>query len=179
MLSLGNAARIDITELTDPTFKNLRMTTNTNDNGTRIRIVWPSVARTPMLAGLGKMFTKTIVLAPLGWITMALPYFSKILPFIGIRYLLTDKKVMIQRGWTNSISEQVALTEIDEVLLDKESVDDFFRSADIEIINDGKVLMTLTAVPDAESFRHAILAARDAFAPARRKLPFISASSVK
>ena len=61
---------------------------------------------------------------------------------------------------------------------------------DVEIINPdhviahiasgGKVEMTLTAVPDAESFRHAILDSRNAWAPGKVKLlPFIAASSVK
>jgi hypothetical protein len=115
-----------------------------NTNGTRIRLTWPTIARVPMVAGLGKMLTRTIILAPLAWLVMGLFYFSKVLPIVGIRYQLTDKKVMIQRGWKGGISQAIALT----------------------------------AVPDAEAFRHAILAARNAFAPDKvKKLPFIPASA--
>jgi hypothetical protein len=146
----------------------------------RIREVYPTVARVPAISGLGKLLNNTIILAPLGWLLMSIPYFSKVLPFVGIRYRLTDKKIAIARGWSGSISQAVALGDIDDVKLDPASVDQFFRSADLQIISGGKVEMTLKAVPDAESFRHAILDTRNAWAPGKVKtLPFIAASSVK
>jgi len=151
-----------------------------NTNGTRIRLTWPTIARVPMVASLGKMLTRTIILAPLAWIVMGLFYFSKVLPIVGIRYQLTDKKVMIQRGWKGGISQAIALGDIDDVQVDPATIDQFFRSADLTITSGGKPEMTLTAVPDAEAFRHAILSARNAFAPGKvKKLPFISASVTK
>jgi hypothetical protein len=149
-------------------------------NGTRIRLTWPTIARVPMVAGLGKMLNNTIILAPLGWLVMGLFYFSKVLPIVGIRYQLTDKKVLIQRGWKGGISQAIALGDIDDVKVDPATIDQFFRSADLIITSGGRTEMTLTAVPDAEAFRHAILSARNAFAPGKvKKLPFISASVTK
>ena len=111
-----------------------------------------------------------------GWLIMAGVYFGKVLPIVGVRYRLTDKRIMILRGWKGSISQQVVLSDIDDVQLDPDSIDQFFRSANLEIIHDGKVMMTLTAVPDAASFRHAILDSRNAWAPGKAKLlPFIAA----
>ena len=151
------------------------MITN-EQRGTRIREIWPTVARVPAIANLGKFLNNTIVLAPLGWLLMSGLYFSKILPIVAMRYRLTDKRIMILRGWKGRISQQVPLTDIDDVILDAASIDQFFRSANLEIIHDGKVLMTLVAVPDAESFRHAILDSRNAWAPGKVKLlPFIAA----
>jgi hypothetical protein len=145
---------------------------------TRIREVWPSVARSPAIAGLGKMLTKTIILAPLGWLVMSLTYFGKVLIFTAVRYKLTDKRIMILRGWRASVSQAVALADIDDVQLDPATVDHFFRSADLKIISGGNVAMTLSAVPDAEAFRHAILDSRNAWAPGKAKmLPFISAAA--
>jgi uncharacterized membrane protein YdbT with pleckstrin-like domain len=153
---------------------------STNPNGTRIRLTWPTVARVPMIAGLGKMLTRTIILAPLAWLVMGLFYFSKVFPIVGIRYQLTDKKVMIQRGWKGAISQAISLDDIDDVQVDPATIDQFFRSADLLITSGGKTEMTLTAVPDAEAFRHAILSARNAFAPGKVKLlPFVSASATK
>ena len=147
---------------------------------TRIREVWPSVARAPAIAGLGKMLTKTIILAPLGWLAMSLVYFSKVMPFVAIRYKLTDKRITTVRGWSAKVTEAVPLGDIDDVQLDPASVDNFFRSADLKIISGGNVAMTLIAVPDAAAFRHAILDARNAWAPGRVKsLPFISAAATK
>jgi Bacterial PH domain len=146
----------------------------------RIRIIWPTVARVPAVSGLGKLLNNTILLAPLGWLLMSGLYFGKLLPFIGTRYGLTDRKIAILRGWKGSVSQAVALGDIDDVKLDPATVDQFFRSADLQIISGGKVEMTLKAVPDAESFRHAILDARNAWAPGKVKmLPFIAASTVK
>jgi len=149
-----------------------------DDRGTRIREIWPSVKRVPFVANLGKLLNNTIVLAPLGWLVMAGVYFSKVLPFVAVRYRLTDKRIMILRGWKGSISRQVPLADIDDVQLDPASIDQFFRSADLKIMHGGNAVMTLVAVPDAESFRHAILDARNAWAPGRVKmLPFIPASA--
>ena len=151
-----------------------------NPLGTRIRLVWPTVARMPTIARIGKMLNNSIVFAPLGWLLMSGAYFGKLLPFIGIRYQLTDKNLLIQRGWAQKVSQQIALTDIDDVKLDPASIDQFFRSADVQIHSGGKVAMTLTAVPDAESFRHAIVNARNAFAPGKvKQLPFISSSATK
>lgn len=148
--------------------------------GTRVRLVWPTVARMPAIANVGKMLTNTIVLAPLGWLIMAGAYFGKLLPIIGVRYQLTDKQIMIQKGWIGTVSESVALADIDDVKLDPASIDQFFRSADIQIFSGGKVAMTLTAVPDAESFRQAIMHVRNAFAPGKvKQLPFIPSSATK
>src|SRR5712692_2131073 len=149
-----------------------------DDRGTRIREIWPSVKRVPAVANLGKLLNNTIVLAPLGWLVMAGVYFGKVLPFVAVRYRLTDKRIMILRGWKGSIRQQVPLAEIDDVQLDPTSIDQFFRSADLKIMHGGNAVMTLVAVPDAESFRHMILDARNAWAPGRVKmLPFIPASA--
>ena len=147
---------------------------------TRTRVIWPTVARVPAVAALGKMLTNTIVLAPLGWLVMSLLYFGKVLPFLAVRYSLTDKRVMILRGWKGVVRQAVPLADIDDVQLDPATIDHFFRSADLKIISGGKVEMTLKAVPDAESFRHMILDSRNAWAPGKVKaLPFIPASATK
>jgi hypothetical protein len=147
---------------------------------TRIREIYPTVARAPLIAGIGKFLNNTILLAPLGWLIMSLVYFGKVLPFVGVRYRLTDRRIAILGGWSGVVRHAVALTEIDDVKLDAATIDQFFRSADLQIISHGKLEMTLRAVPDAESFRHALLDSRNAWAPGKVKsLPFIAASSVK
>ena len=146
----------------------------------RIREIYPSVARVPAIARLGKLLNNTIVFAPLGWLLMSGVYFDKLLPFIGVRYRLTNQRLMICHGWKGTPRQEVPLKEIDDVQIDPATVDHFFRSADLTILRAGSTPMTLKAVPDAESFRHAILSARNAWAPGRSKsLPFISAAATK
>src|SRR2546430_14838021 len=62
-----------------------------------IRETWPSVAATPTVAKLGAALQKSIILAPLGWLLLAPFYFKKVLPFIGERYTLTNRRLMIRR----------------------------------------------------------------------------------
>jgi hypothetical protein len=136
----------------------------------KIRDVWPSVAAFPRIASLGRfLMLKTFVLAPLAWLIMALPYFSKILPLGGLsrRYTLTNRRVMIQKGLKPAPAEQVALADVDDVKIVEDDNSQFFRSATLEIISRGTVALTLPGVPGAESFRHAILNARNAWVPGK------------
>lgn len=143
----------------------------------RIREVWPSVARSRGIAALGKALTRTIILAPLGWLIMSAAYFGKLLPLAMTRYTLTNRRIMIRKGWSGVPKHEVALAQIDDVRLVPDSIDDFFRAADLEIISQGRVALTLPGVPDPESFRHVILSAATAWVPGRAKhLPFIAAS---
>jgi hypothetical protein len=142
-----------------------------------IREAWPSVAAYPAVASLGRACIKSIVGAPLGWAIMLPFYFLKILPFIATRYTLTNRRLMIRRGLKPAAAHEVALADIDRVNLVKDANSDFYRSAALEIIlTDGKVGLRLPGVPEPEGFRHAIVNARQAWAPAS-KSP-VSASSV-
>lgn len=142
----------------------------------RIREVWPSVARAPALAGLGRTLTRTIVLAPLAWMLMALAYFGKLAPFVARRYTLTNQRVMIRCGLSGKPGAQVPLAQIDEVRVETDANSDFFRAANLDIISKGQVVLRLPGVPEAEGFRQAILNACNAWVPGRNRGPFIAAS---
>jgi len=102
------------------------------------------------------------------------------MPFLMTRYLLTNRRVLIRKGWSGTPRQEIPLAQIDDVRLNPASLDNFFRSADLEIISQGRVALTLRAVPDPESLRHAILNACTAWVPGKAKtLPFIAASAVK
>ena len=141
----------------------------------RIREAWPSVARSPGMASLGRVLTRTIVLAPLAWLIMSLGYFGKVLPFAPRRYTLTNRRLMIQRGLKPSPIQEIALSDIDEVRLPPDSVDSFYRSGDLEIVSRGEVKMRLAGVPEPESFQRAILNATSAWA-GKIGEPFLSAA---
>jgi Bacterial PH domain len=130
-----------------------------------VRQVFPSVAASSGIASLGRALMRTYVLAPLGWLIMALPYFGKILPFVGRRYSLTNRRLMIRRGWTQKVGEEILLGKIDEVRIIEDANSPFFRAATLEIVSDGKVALKLPGVPGPEGFRHAIVDARNAWAP--------------
>jgi hypothetical protein len=146
----------------------------------RIREVYPSVARMPALASLGRALTKTIVLAPLAWMLMAVAYFGKVMPFVMRRYALTNRRLMIRKGWSGTVGASVPLEEIDDVVVVPDSNSDFFRAGTLEIHHGDHVALTLRGVPEPHSFRWAILNARNAWVPGKAStLPFIPASATK
>jgi hypothetical protein len=144
---------------------------------TRIRESWPSVAAFPAIANLGRMLTGTIVLAPLAWLIMGLAYFGKLLPPLARRYTITNQRVLIRRGLKGKPGPEVRLADLDEVRVVTDANSDFFRAATLELISNGRVALSLPGVPDAESFRHAILNARNAWAPEKAKGAFVPASA--
>ena len=142
-----------------------------------IREAWPSVAAVPAVAGLGRMLTRSILGAPLAWLLMAPLYFLRILPFFATRYAVTNRRVMILRGLKPTTSREVALSEIDDVRIERDANSSFFLSGTLEIISNGQVVLTLPAVKEPESMRHAILNACRAWAPGRIKDGFQSAAA--
>src|SRR5262245_41317851 len=91
----------------------------------RIREVWPSVARSKAIAGLGRALTATIILAPLAWLMMAGAYFAKVMPFTARRYCLTNRRVMIKSGWSGKVSGEAPLERIREVKVVTDDNSDF------------------------------------------------------
>ncbi|HEV3203050.1 MAG TPA: PH domain-containing protein [Gemmataceae bacterium] len=142
-----------------------------------IREVFPSIAMRPVVAGLGRRLTRTIIGAPLAWLVMALFYFLKVAPFLAFRYTLTNRRLMVRRGLKPSPTFEVPLTEIDDVRVQRDANSDFFRAANLEIISEGKILITLKGVPEPESFRHSILDATKAWVPGKATGPWIPAKA--
>jgi hypothetical protein len=147
----------------------------------QIREVYPSVASMPVVATLGKALMFTYIFAPVSWVVMAGAYFGKLAPFMMRRYCLTNRRVMIRAGWAGKPIKEVLLADVDDVRLVRDGNTDFFRAANIEIIGKGQTLLTLPGVPDPESFRHAILDARNAWVPGKAKMSmhFMAASAAK
>jgi uncharacterized protein YjbI with pentapeptide repeats len=116
-----------------------------------IREVFPSVASFP-LAPLAKRLQKSIILAPFGWLLLAVPYFGKVLPGLARRYTLTNRRLMIRRGMRPVPVQEIPLADIDEIRQQPDSYDDFFRAANLEVLSQGKVVMTLPSVWGPEAF---------------------------
>lgn len=144
-----------------------------------IRVAWPAVTSVPPVAALAKAMMHTYILAPLAWMMLAPLYFKKILPFIAKRYTLTNRRIAIMRGLKPKASQEVALADIDDVRVPPDSVDKFYRTGTIEIVSKGQVVMTLLGVPEADSFRQAILNTCIAWVPGKAAawLKFIPAKA--
>jgi hypothetical protein len=142
--------------------------------------VWPSVAAFPAPASVGRTLMGTMILAPLGWLMLAPFYFLKVLPGFARRFVLTNRRLMFQKGLHLNPAEEVALADIDDVRVQKDRNSDFYCAANLEIISNGQVAMTLRGVVGPEAFRHAILGACKAWVPGKTSMDvFISASAIK
>jgi hypothetical protein len=144
-----------------------------------IREVWPTVMDvSTAVASLSSKFMKSVFLAPLGWMLNLLLFGKKFAPVVCKRYTLTNRRLMVQRGWKPAPIHEVALKDIDDVRLEGESYDAFYRSGNLDVMSQGKVLLKLTGVPEPESFRQAIVNAVKAWGgPDKLKGPFLPASA--
>jgi len=130
-----------------------------------IREVLPSVTDMPGLATACEKLMRTIVLAPVAWLLLALPYFKKVMPGTAKRYTLTNRRLMVRTGWKEKPAHEITLADIDDVRLEEGSYSHFYRSGTLEIISKNQVALRLRGVPEPESFRRAILNSRIAWAP--------------
>jgi hypothetical protein len=145
-----------------------------------VREVWPSVVEAqPGLAALGQKLISSVFLAPLGWLLLAPLFFKKILPFLSKRYTLTNRRLMIQRGLKPQPVQEVLLADIDDVRIAADSHNTFYRCATLEVLTKDRVVLTLVGVPEADSFRQAIINTVAAWVPGKAKefRPFIPASA--
>ena len=129
------------------------------------------------MAGLSARLIRSIFLAPLGWMLNSLLFAKKLAPGICRRYTLTNRRLMIRRGWKPEPAQEIALKDIDEVKLVPDSYDAFYRAGDLSVLSGGKEVLRLVGVPEPESFRHAIINAVKAWGgPEKLNGPFIPAS---
>ncbi len=145
-----------------------------------IREVWPTVlARGAGAASLAHTLMRTVVLAPLGWFLLGPLFLLKFAPVICRRYTLTNRRLMIQKGWKPAPVQAVELREIDDVHVVDSTRDAFYLSATLEVLSGGKVVLTLPGVPEPEGFRRAVRNAVSAWVPGKSAGPFVPASAAK
>jgi len=141
---------------------------------TVIRDEWPTVigSSVPGVAAVGRlaaMLSDTIILRPIAWLLLLPLLVKRITPFVGKRYRLTNKRLMMLRFGSKKPYREIALADIETVKLDPDSYQAYFRCADLDVISKGQAAMRLRGVRDPETFRLAILNACGAWAPVRPK----------
>lgn len=144
-----------------------------------IREVWPTVMSVSSgVAGLSAKLMRSVFLAPLGWMLNSLLFGRKFAPLLCQRYTLTNRRLMVRRGWKPTPVQEVPLTDIDDVQLIADSYDAFYRSGDLQVLSAGKEVLKLVGVPEPESFRQSVINAVKAWGgPDKLKGPFIPASA--
>lgn len=96
------------------------------------------------------------LIALAAWLLLAPFYFAKILPVFMTRYVLTNKRVMVQEGWALKPGLQVNLPDIKEIRIVPGSEHPFYLSADLEFLFGQTGSMTLHGVKEYKTFKAAI-----------------------
>ena len=131
-----------------------------------VMTVWPSVARSPLGRSLGNLFAiKT------GWyiftvgnlmalasIPVALGlYFARVAPFIGIRYRLTNRRIVVARGLKAVESRAIDLDRFDSISIEILPGQAWYDAGDL-VFRSGKVeVFRLEGVSRPAAFRNCCL----------------------
>jgi|HubBroStandDraft_4_1064222.scaffolds.fasta_scaffold169486_2 PH (Pleckstrin Homology) domain-containing protein len=137
-----------------------------------IREVWETTAANGPAMTMARKMIRSVILAPIGWLLLA-PIWGKrflgFLPgmsFLTVKFTLTNRRLMIRKGMKAHETSEIPLNQIGEVHTRTDGNSDYYSTADLDIQRkDGSVAFTLKGVPEPESFRQAILQARDAWGP--------------
>jgi hypothetical protein len=139
-----------------------------------IREEWPTIigSSVPGVGAIGRLavlLSDTVILRPIAWLMMLPLFIKRVIPILGKKYRLTNKRLLIMPFGLKKPRREIALSDIDTVVLDINSYSTYFRCANLDVMSKGQVAMRLRGVRDPESFRLAILNACCAWAPRKPK----------
>ncbi len=139
--------------------------------------VWPSIAATragrrvgalcALRAGWGP-FTlgKLMALATIP-VSLVL-YFWKVLPGSASRYRLTNRRVIVQKGFLPVDVASVGLDQFDDIRIEVLPGQEWLRSGDVLFLQNGQPLLRLAGVPRPEVFEQICRKAQTALVSVRR-----------
>jgi len=136
--------------------------------------VWPSIGRTPfgqtlgrlygIKAGIGNVLTVGNLIA-LASIPQALAlFFLSIAPWSCLRYRLTNRRVVVERGFIAKVEKEVSLENFDTIEVEVAPGQEWYPCANL-VFSKGKIeTFRIEGVPHHEGFRRACLNAQRGFA---------------
>ncbi len=80
-------------------------------------------------------------------------YFCRIAPAIGVRYLITNRRIVVQRGMRATEVRSIALSAFDEIQIDVRPGQEWFDAGDLVFRQAGKEVFRLGGVPHPEPLR--------------------------
>lgn len=140
--------------------------------------VWPSVAMYGPGRALGRLYAirwPDVYIFQLGHliallsIPFVLPlYFLKVLPFIGTRYMVTNRRVVVLRGIVGKEEKSVDLDRFDNVEVVAQPGQEWYDAADLVFKLGNVETFRLEGVSRPEAFRHVCLKAQQAHAGVKK-----------
>jgi len=131
-----------------------------------VMTVWPSIARYGIGRALGVLFNIPLGMyvftvgnfMALASIPIALPlYLSNVAPVIGIRYRLTNRRIIVERGLSHQPSRSIDLDRFDAIDLEVAPGQSWYDAGDL-VFRNGKVeVFRLEGVSRPQAFRQSCL----------------------
>ena len=89
-------------------------------------------------------------------------YILRILPFVGVRYTVTNRRVVVQNGVTAKDARWVNLDRFDEIEIERQWGYDWYDCGDLVFKENNVETFRLLGVSRPEAFRHVCLKAHAA-----------------
>jgi len=145
---------------------------------TTIMAVWPSNAKYGLGRLLGQMYAITFPdiyifrlgnLIALASIPVALGlFFLRIAPFVGIRYLLTNRRVVVQRGLSAKDERWVELDRFDSITVEVQPGQAWYDAGDLIFKQGQTETFRLEGISRPEAFRQTCMKAQMIHAGVRK-----------
>lgn len=149
-------------------------------NEVAVMTIWPSISVFATGRLLGRLYGirwPSIHILQLGnllallSIPLALPlYFCRILPGIGRRYTLTNRRVVTQTAITGIELDAVPLDSFDSIEVDALPGQTWFDAGDLKFSHDGREVFRLGGVSRPEVFRQTCLKSHRAYVGVKHAL---------
>ena len=142
-----------------------------------VMIVWPSIARLPLGRFLGRLyecpygfyiFTVGNILALLSAPLAMVLYFLKVLPGIAIRYRLTNRRVVVERGMLGVYERGVELDRFNAIDIEVRPGQAWFDAGDLVFRLDQTETFRLAGVSRPDAFRRTCLKSQQSFTGIRQ-----------
>ncbi len=132
-----------------------------------VMTIWPSIVALPTGRFLGRLFNirwPNVYIFRLGNLLalLAIPhalilYFWRVLPRVGTRYTLTNRRVVIQKGMPPADHSSVGLDGFDSIEIEVLPGHEWFHAGDLRFRNGGSEVFRLVGVSRPEAFRQSCL----------------------
>jgi hypothetical protein len=145
-----------------------------------VMTIWPSIAAFPSGCFLGRLYDirwPNVYIFQLGRLLalLSIPhalflYFWRVMPRVGSRYTLTNRRVVIEKGWPPVEHTSIGLDEFDSIDIDVLPGQEWFAAGDLCFRNGGSEVFRLAGVSRPEAFRQTCLKSRLAYVSVKQTL---------
>ena len=145
-----------------------------------IMTVWPSICAFPSGRFLGRLYTIAwpgVYIFRLGNLLalLSIPhalalYFYRVAPYVGIRYTLTNRRIVVRRGLMGVDDRWVDLDRFDTIEVAVRTGQQWFKAGDLVFRKDGVETFLLEGVSRPESFRHVCINAHKSYMGVKQAL---------